>query len=213
MRLKAKFDNLFTVPGEQQNLSTKLFSSEGFFWLVTSATTGFALEEMYEYLGEENASIREKVTQATHALQQAIGRGTVEMAEQETARKQAVENLHTLREFVNQNCLIFNYTFVTVLAKTIATYWLTNKLIELEFQTVLSEEESRSVYMFLDTVINDHEEIEIIEDKLEKGQELSLDEKVYLRGSWQRGLFFWSRMYQEVFLLSEKVIPFHRQSS
>ena len=210
--MKTKYDRIIEFSeNETSSMTFKNYSSEGFFWLTTAATTGFALEEMHQYLNTKDDVLNEKVQEITEKLKKTIVHGAVLPEDQEKAQTYALENIERLKEFANSSCLIFNYKNVTVLAKTIATYWLTNKLIELEIQEVLSEDEIRSVYIFLDTVINDHEEIEIIEEKLSRGEELSLDEKVYLRGSWQRGLYFWSRLYQELFLLSEKVIPFKRQ--
>lgn len=212
--MKTRYNQLIDFSDQDlNNINPKLFSSEGFFWVVSASTTAYAMEEMYQYLQKDDADFREKLNKTTEMLKASIINGEVSPEEMETAKEKALENIKEIRSFVNSNCLIFNYKNVTVLAKTIATYWLTNKLIELEFQNVLSEEEMRSVYIFLDTVINDHEEIEIIEKKIKDGSELSMDEKVYLRGSWQRGLYFWGRLYQEMYLLSEKIIPFKKQLS
>ncbi len=210
--MKTRYNQLIDFSdNDLNNINPKLFSSEGFFWIVSASTTAFAMEEMYQYLEEDNKEFKENLEVSTEKLKTSIIKGEVSAEDQEAAMEIALNNVKKIKDFVNSNCLIFNYKNVTVLAKTIATYWLTNKLIELEFQDVLSEEETRSVYVFLDTVINDHEEIDIIEKKLKDGIELSMDEKVYLRGSWQRGLYFWGRLYQEMYLLSEKVIPFNKQ--
>lgn len=197
---------------EHTNVSQNLFASEGFFWLVNAATTGFALDEMQHYLEKPDDQLKKDVSQNAERLKKAIISGEVSEEDSQAAQTAALSYAKQIRDFGNKYCTVFNYKYVTILAKTIATYWLTNKLIELEFQTVLSEEDVRSMYVFLDTVISDHEEIEDIEEKIRKGQELTLDEKMYLRGSWQRGMFFWSKLYQELFLLSENVIRFRKQS-
>ena len=213
-QLKTRYNQLVDFSdNDLHNINPELFSSEGFFWIVSASSTAFAMEEMKQYLQEDDEKFQEKLTITTEKLKSSIISGEISAEDQEMIKEIALNNIKQIRDFVNSNCLIFNYKNVTVLAKTIATYWLTNKLIELEFQNVLSEEEMRSVYVFLDTVINDHEEIDAIEKKIKADQELSMDEKVYLRGSWQRGLYFWGRLYQEMYLLSEKIIPFQKNLS
>lgn len=210
--MKTRYDQLIDfTDNDLTNINPELFSSEGFFWIISASTTAFAMEEMYQYLQKEDSEFIERMNLTTEKLKASIIRGDVSPEDKKIAKEISLKNIKEIRDFVNNNCLIFNYKNVTVLAKTIATYWLTNKLIELEFQNILSEEDTRSVYVFLDTVINDHEEIDIIEKKIKNDIELSMDEKVYLRGSWQRGLYFWSRLYQEMYLLSEKVISFEKQ--
>ncbi len=212
--MKNRYNQLMDLSdNDLNNINPELFSSEGFFWIVSASTTAFAMEEMHQYIQEEDSIFMEKLNFSVENLKKAMVKGEVSPEDQAKAKEIALDNIKKIRDFVNSNCLIFNYDTVTILAKTIATYWLTNKLIELEFQDVLSEEETRSVYIFLDTVINDHEEIDIIDKKLRNGEELSMDEKVYLRGSWQRGLYFWSRLYQEMYFLSEKIISFSKQLS
>lgn len=210
--MKTRYDQLIDFSEKDlNNINTELFSSEGFFWIVSASTTAFAMEEMYQYLQEDNADFIADLNLTTEKLKNSIIQGKVTIEDQKLAKEISLKNIKKIRDFTNNNCLIFNYGNVTVLAKTIATYWLTNKLIELEFQDILSEEEARNVYVFLDNVIIDHEEIEIIDKKLKEGIELSMDEKVYLRGSWQRGLYFWSKLYQEMYLLSENIISFEKQ--
>lgn len=210
--MKTRYDQLIDFSDKDlTNINPELFTSEGFFWIASASTTAFAMEEMYQFLEEEDEKFKEELDLTTEMLKRAIIHGAVESEDQKFAQEISLKNIKQIRDFANSRCLIFNYKNVTVLAKTIATYWLANKLIELEFQNILSEEETSSVYIFLDTVINDHEEIEIIDKKLKEGIELSMDEKVYLRGSWQRGLYFWSRLYQEMYLLSKNIISFEKQ--
>jgi len=210
--LKTRYDQLIDFSdNDLTNINPELFSSEGFFWIVSASTTGFAMEEMYQFLEEEDEKFKEELNLTTEVLKKSIIHGSVNSEDQKFAQEISLKNIKRIRDFANSRCLVFNYKNVTVLAKTIATYWLTNKLIELEFQNILSEEEASSVYVFLDTVINDHEELEIIDKKIKEGIELSMDEKVYLRGSWQRGLYFWSRLYQEMYLLSKNIISFEKQ--
>lgn len=210
--MKTRYDQLIDFSDKDlTNINPELFSSEGFFWIVSASTTGFAMEEMYQFLEEEDEKFKEELNLTTEVLKKSIIHGSVNSEDQKFAQEISLKNIKRIRDFANSRCLVFNYKNVTVLAKTIATYWLTNKLIELEFQNILSEEEASSVYVFLDTVINDHEELEIIDKKIKEGIELSMDEKVYLRGSWQRGLYFWSRLYQEMYLLSKNIISFEKQ--
>lgn len=210
--MKTRYDQLIDFSdNDLTNINPELFSSEGFFWIVCASTTGFAMEEMYQFLEEEDTNFKEELDLTTEMLKKSIIHGAVNSDDQKFAQEISLKNIKRIRDFANSRCLVFNYRNVTILAKTIATYWLTNKLIELEFQNILSEEEASSVYVFLDTVINDHEEIEIIDKKIKEGIELSMDEKVYLRGSWQRGLYFWSRLYQEMYLLSKNIISFEKQ--
>lgn len=210
--MKTRYDQLIDFSdNDLTNINPELFSSEGFFWIVSASTTGFAMEEMYQFLEEEDEKFKEELNLTTEVLKKSIIHGSVNSEDQKFAQEISLKNIKRIRDFANSRCLVFNYKNVTVLAKTIATYWLTNKLIELEFQNILSEEEASSVYVFLDTVINDHEELEIIDKKIKEGIELSMDEKVYLRGSWQRGLYFWSRLYQEMYLLSKNIISFEKQ--
>ncbi len=212
--MKVNLDQRITFSdSEHSNVSQNLFTSEGFFWLVNAATTGFALDEMQHYLKQPDDQLKVEVNQIAEMLKKSIIVGEVSPEDHKKAQEAALCYAMQIRDYANKHCVVFNYKYVTILAKTIATYWLTNKLIELEFQTVLSEEQVRSMYVFLDTVINDHEEIEIIEEKIRKNQDLSLDEKMYLRGSWQRGMYFWSKLYQELFMLSENVLHFTKRTT
>ncbi|NCC82215.1 MAG: hypothetical protein EOM04_08105, partial [Clostridia bacterium] len=172
--MKTRYNQLIDFSdNDLHNINPELFSSEGFFWIVSASSTAFAMEEMKQYLQEDDEKFQEKLTITTEKLKSSIISGEISAEDQEMIKEIALNNIKQIRDFVNSNCLIFNYKNVTILAKTIATYWLTNKLIELEFQNVLSEEEMRSVYVFLDTVINDHEEIDAIEKKIKADQELS----------------------------------------
>lgn len=207
--MKKKYSNLLNFAEPENNLSIELFCSEGFFWLITGTSSGFALEELEGLMEEEAMNSEIRIKQSIENFKQAIIDGEVSEAVKEEAKVSAIENLRMLKDYVNNNCSVFNYFKCMKLSKAIATYWLIQKLIEIEFQEVLSKKEIAGIYSFLDTVINDHEEIEIIEKKINEGRELSLDEKLYLRSGWQRGRFFWSKIYQDLLLLSEGLIPFN----
>lgn len=209
--MESKYNQLIDFSENQlTNINPELFSSEGFFWVLSASTTGFVIEEMNNYLEKEDQNFKNQLLEATEALKSSMKNGQVEEKESELAKEKALENMKQLKDFVDEECQDFDQRKVTALAKSMATYWLTTKLIELEFQNVLSEEESKNTYTFLDAVIYDHQEIEAIEERFKAGQELTEDQKVYLESSWQRGLYFWPKMYEEIQLLADKKILFKR---
>lgn len=207
--MQRKYSNLLNFAEPDNNLSIELFCSEGFFWLITGTSSGFALEEIEDLMEDGTLNSEEKIKKSIENFKKAIIDGEVSKEIVEEAKAEAIENLRILKDYVNRNCSVFNYFKCMKLSKAIATYWLIQKLIEIEFQEVLSQKEIAEIYSFLDTVINDHEEIEVIEKKIKAGRELNLDEKLYLRSGWQRGRFFWSKIYQDALMLSENLIPFN----
>lgn len=194
----------------ETNINPELFSSEGFFWALSASSTGFAIEEMNNFLQIENPDLKDKLIQATEALKASMAHGQVDEETSKQAREMTVENISLLKNFVEKECQGIDEKKVTALAKSMATYWLTTKLMELEFQSVLSEDERKNTYTFLDAVIYDHQELEAIEKSIVSGQDLTEDQKLYLESSWQRGQYFWPKMHDEINLLAERKILFKR---
>lgn len=209
--MESKYNQFIDFSENQlTNINPELFSSEGFFWVLSASTTGFTIEEMNNYLEKEDQNFKDQLLEATEALKSSMTNGQVGEKESDLAKERTLENMRRLKDFVDQSCQEFDEKKVTALAKSMATYWLTTKLIELEFQNILSQEESKNTYIFLDAVIYDHQEIEAIEEKFKAGKELTEDQKVYLESSWQRGLYFWPKMHEEIQLLADKKILFKR---
>lgn len=194
----------------ETNINPELFSSEGFFWVLSASSTGFAIEEKNNYLQIEDKNFKGKLDWATKTLKNSMANGQVDEEASKEAQEMTIENIGLLKNFVDKECQGTDEKKVTALAKSMATYWLTTKLMELEFQSVLSEEEKKNTYTFLDAVIYDHQELEAIEKRIEASQELTEDQKLYLESSWQRGQYFWPKMHDEIQLLADKKIIFKR---
>lgn len=60
--------------------------------------------------------------------------------------------------------------------------------------------ELSDTYLFLDGLLADGEELEKIEEILNRREPLSADQKLYLRSNWQRVHTFWQNLYDEIIL-------------
>ncbi|MFZ7102225.1 MAG: hypothetical protein ACOWWO_06105 [Peptococcaceae bacterium] len=202
------FSNFFS---EQENLSLSLFNSEGFYWLTTATALAFAAEELIKYtkIFPEVCFFQEEPVQSEPFIdlfKASIKTGETSEEVKKEAQRAALHNLQILADFA-KNTYSFDPQRGLILGKTFATYWLIYKLIELEWQQILNREETNETYMLLDTVIMDHEELEILEGTCKNGT-LSPDNRVYLRSHWERVRYFWINLHQDLLLLANGYINF-----
>lgn len=175
--------------GEVQNL----FASEGYFWLITALATAFALEEMDKGRKKEEEVI-------VQLFNKAIRQGLDE--EMLTSAKQySLQQVQQINNW-NNKTIVFQEKDSLLISKSFTVYWLMYKLIELEWQEVLGNEEIAETYQFLDGVLDDRNELALIEETLSAKKSLDEDEQLFLRSHWERAKTFWHEMYIQLNLLA-----------
>ena len=168
--------------------------SEEYFWLMTALAAACAEEELAGSVpvGMETKQIvdifNKNVRTGAMAMQELI-----EIKETAWAKIQAIasfSNEHPI--YTEKNCLLLSKAFVS--------YWLIFQLIQSEWQQKMDASELSDTYIFLDGLLADGEELEKIEEILNRREPLSADQKLYLRSNWQRVHTFWQNLYDEIIL-------------
>lgn len=182
-----------------------LVNSERFFWLISSLAVSFASEEMKKYcdIYLKDFPVCEEYIRSNEIVgifKRSIVDGDVSEDDFSFLKKYLLDDLELLSGFGCDYASEYSPVKGFVIGKTFSTYWLTYKLTELEFQEVLGEEEKNNIYMILDGVIADHNELEEIEKALPGG--IDEDNKLYLESHWRNGSCFWQESYKDLVLLA-----------
>ena len=175
--------------GDVQNL----FDSEGYFWLITSLATAFALEEMDKSRKEEEKIIVQLFNQT---IREGVNEEILTMVKQ-----YSLQQVQQLNHW-NNKTILFHEKNSLLISKSFTVYWLMYKLIELEWQEVLGKEEIAETYQFLDGILDDRNELALIEEKLASGEVLEEDQRLFLRSHWERAKAFWNEMYIQLNLFA-----------
>ena len=170
-----------------------IFVSEGYFWLSTALATAFALEEMDKARKKEEEML---VSLFNRAIRQGMDDEILV-----TAKEYSLQQVQQLNNW-NNKTMIFHEENSLLISKSFTVYWLMYKLIELEWQEVLGDEEIAETYQFLDGVLADRDELAIIENSLTNGEGLDEDQQLFLRSHWERAKTFWNEMYMQLNLFA-----------
>ena len=176
------------------NLET-LLSSEAFYWLSTAVALNFARDII---LSDKEAISDGVVARFTMTLRenQTVSDTAVKVAQEDCFR--ALEDIYAyLKE-----CYMFNRKKAIAVCKGFTHYWLFTKLIELEWQKKLEQEDMVETYLFLDGVIADEEELSFIEEKIKKEDTLFDDEVIYLRTHFRNAYDYFFGLGNELKLIS-----------
>lgn len=175
-----------------------LFHSNGFFWLTTAVATAVAAEEIGRFFVEnENVEYSEQIISL---FNQCICKNDINETEIEQAKQWSMDNLAKIDSWNRRN-LVFQERYSLGISKGFTVYWLNYKLIELEWQQVLKPNEMEDIYQFLNQVLADSSELDAIEQAMETGQ-MNEDQRIFLRGHWQRSQVFWTNLYSSLRLLA-----------
>ena len=180
---------------EQANFSEvqNLFASEGYFWLSTALATAFALEEMDKARKKEEEML---VGLFNRAIRQGMDDEILM-----TAKEYSLQQVQQLNNW-NNKTVVFQAENSLAVSKSFTVYWLMYKLIELEWQEVLGNEEIVEIYQFLDGILEDRHELSAIENSLAMGEMLDEDQNLFLRSHWERAKTFWNEMYIQLNLFA-----------
>lgn len=180
---------------EQANFSEvqNLFASEGYFWLSTALATAFALEEMDKARKKEEEIL---VGLFNRAIRQGMDDEILM-----TAKEYSLQQVQQLNNW-NNKTVVFQAENSLAVSKSFTVYWLMYKLIELEWQEVLGNEEIVEIYQFLDGILEDRHELSAIENSLAMGEMLDEDQNLFLRSHWERAKTFWNEMYIQLNLFA-----------
>ncbi|NLT94164.1 MAG: hypothetical protein GXW85_01290 [Clostridia bacterium] len=209
--MRQKFNKIFNIFTPAENLSISLFNSEGFYWLTTATAIAFAAEELGKFQEKFPQLFTETLnTYESEPLiklfQESIKKREPSDRAVEEAKLAALSNLKQLVPFARK-AVFFEPAYGLILGKTYATFSLIYKLIELEWQQILNLDEVNETYLFLDTVIEDHKELEKLEQHCLMGK-ISKDDLLYLRSHWERVRYFWINFGGDLQLLAEGYIKF-----
>lgn len=186
-----------------------LFHSEGFFWLSTAVATGLAAEEIARFCAEEMTEVN---TQEIVALfHQCVRNNEIADAERVMAKQWSLENLKLIDKW-NRQTPVFHERRSLGLCKGFTAYWLNYKLMELEWQQVLGQNEMDETYQFLDQILADSAELQEIEQIYSDGV-ISEDQRLFLRSHWQRSQLFWTNLYTDLQLFSLGIIEMRQPVS
>lgn len=196
-----------------KSLSLSLFNSQGYFWLTSAISFAFAAEELKKCLSGMARFNKVEVEpwdsrQLVDFFKESLKKGEVSPEVEEMSKEASLHNLKILTGFSQKYCSIFDLEGGIVLGKTFFAHWLIYKIIELEWQQVLDREEVQENYLLLDAFIEETQDLDELEEKYLSGRDLSLDERLYLRGHWERVNVFWSKVYQDLELLKGGWISF-----
>lgn len=206
-----RFCNFNNIFNHEEHLSLSLLNSEGFYWLTSAVAIAFANEELLKYQ-EIFPHVFDKTKKPMKSepliklFQESVKSNVTSDNVKQEAQKAVLYNIEILVDFM-KNSQTFDPVIGLISGKTMATYWLIYKLIELEWQQILNFEEIKDTYLLLDMVILDHSELERLEGNC-LGNNLSQDDLVFLRSYWDRVKYFWANFQEDLQLLSSGHISF-----
>ena len=186
-----------------------LFHSESFFWLSTAVATGLAAEEMQRFCNDWQESID---TEAIVALfQQCVRNNDITDAQMQQAKQWSLDNLQLIDRW-NRQTPVFHEQKSLGISKGFTAYWLNYKLMELEWQQVLGQDEMEATYQFLDQVLADSAELQEIEQACIEGN-ANEDQRMFLRSHWQRSQLFWTNLQTDLQLFALGIIKMRQPLS
>ena len=186
-----------------------LFHSEGFFWLTTAVATGLAAEEMERFCAEEEGQIN--TTEIVELFHRCVRNNAITDAEKQQAITWSIANLQVINKW-NQQTPVFHERKSLGISKGFTAYWLNYKLMELEWQQVLGQDEVDETYLFLDQVLADSAELQEIEQACQDGT-ANVDQRLFLRSHWQRSQLFWTNLYTDLQMFALGIIEMRQPMS
>ena len=186
-----------------------LFHSEGFFWLTTAVATGLAAEEMERFCAETQGEVT--TTEIVDLFHHCVRNNAITDAEKQKAISWSIANLQTINKW-NQQTPVFHEQKSLGISKGFTAYWLNYKLMELEWQQVLGQEEVEETYLFLDQVLADSAELQDIEQACREGT-TNADQRLFLRSHWQRSQLFWTNLYTDLQMFALGIIEMRQPMS
>ena len=186
-----------------------LFHSESFFWLTTAVATGFAAEEMEQFCADVQGNVHtEEIVALFH---QCVRNNEITDAEMQKAKQWSLDNLRIIDKW-NRQTPVFHEQKSLGISKGFTAYWLNYKLMELEWQQVLGQNEMDETYQFLDQVLSDSAELQEIEQAC-KANSVNEDQRLFLRSHWQRSQLFWTNLYTDLQLFTLGIIEMRQPMS
>ena len=186
-----------------------LFHSESFFWLTTAVATGFAAEEMEQFCADVQGNVHtEEIVALFH---QCVRNNEITDAEMQKAKQWSLDNLRIIDKW-NRQTPVFHEQKSLGISKGFTAYWLNYKLMELEWQQVLGQNEIDETYQFLDQVLSDSAELQEIEQAC-KTNSVNEDQRLFLRSHWQRSQLFWTNLYTDLQLFTLGIIEMRQPMS
>jgi len=186
-----------------------LFHSESFFWLTTAVATGFAAEEMEQFCADVQGNVHtEEIVALFH---QCVRNNEITDAEMQKAKQWSLDNLRIIDKW-NRQTPVFHEQKSLGISKGFTAYWLNYKLMELEWQQVLGQNEMDETYQFLDQVLSDSAELQEIEQAC-KTNSVNEDQRLFLRSHWQRSQLFWTNLYTDLQLFTLGIIEMRQPMS
>ena len=186
-----------------------LFHSESFFWLTTAVATGFAAEEMEQFCADVQGNVHtEEIVALFH---QCVRNNEITDAEMQKAKQWSLDNLRIIDKW-NRQTPVFHEQKSLGISKGFTAYWLNYKLMELEWQQVLGQNEMEETYQFLDQVLSDSAELQEIEQAC-KTNSVNEDQRLFLRSHWQRSQLFWTNLYTDLQLFTLGIIEMRQPMS
>ena len=184
--------NLISINNNMIASAKKFFDTEACFWVVAALAGELALEEITQ---QED---RQRVEEILNIFNAALVSGKVEREEQ--IKITAIETMRKIKAY-NERYVVYNREKCIRLSKAFVSYWLVFKLIELEWNEQTDAYDNADVYLFMDGLLADGEELDYIEKLLTEGKELSIDDDIYLRSNWQRVKPFWTETCEQAELI------------
>ena len=186
-----------------------LFHSESFFWLTTAVATGFAAEEMEQFCADVQGNVHtEEIVALFHKC---VRNNEITDAEMQKAKQWSLDNLRIIDKW-NRQTPVFHEQKSLGISKGFTAYWLNYKLMELEWQQVLGQNEMDETYQFLDQVLSDSAELQEIEQAC-KTNSVNEDQRLFLRSHWQRSQLFWTNLYTDLQLFTLGIIEMRQPMS
>ena len=186
-----------------------LFHSESFFWLTTAVATGFAAEEMEQFCADVQGNVHtEEIVALFH---QCVRNNEITDAEMQKAKQWSLDNLRIIDKW-NRQTPVFHEQKSLGISKGFTAYWLNYKLMELEWQQVLGQNEMEETYQFLDQVLSDSAELQEIEQAC-KTNSVNEDQRLFLRSHWQRSQLFWTNLCTDLQLFTLGIIEMRQPMS
>ena len=127
------------------------------------------------------------------------------------AKQWSLDNLRIIDKW-NRQTPVFHEQKSLGISKGFTAYWLNYKLMELEWQQVLGQNEMDETYQFLDQVLSDSAELQEIEQAC-KTNSVNEDQRLFLRSHWQRSQLFWTNLYTDLQLFTLGIIEMRQPMS